>query len=162
RCFWCSPPVIKVGARATYRSIWTSTPGSGYTGTGIRMRAARDPVAGAGRAHRGAKEGTMIRSLGHWSLAVAAVLALGGAPGPAQADGPPTAVRLTGLRTWASPTGPRVVFDFSAEVQPVAPDSGSARQLVVSVPGIPLQIADGVPTLLAVRDSVVDSVTASA
>jgi hypothetical protein len=43
-------------------------------------------------------------------------------------------VQLTGMRTWVSPAGTRIVLEFSAEVVPVAPDSGAGPQLVVAVP----------------------------
>lgn len=68
---------------------------------------------------------------------------------------------LTALRSWSSPTGTRVVFDFSVPVSPVAPDSGRSRSVVVSVPGEPLARAEGVPAVLRVRDGLVDSVAAA-
>ena len=55
--------------------------------------------------------------------------------------GPPRRRRgvfLTGLSSWSAPATTRVVFDFSAPVTPVAPDSGRSCALVVSVPGQPL------------------------
>jgi N-acetylmuramoyl-L-alanine amidase len=67
-------------------------------------------------------------------------------------------VFLTGLRSWSAPASTRVVFDFSAPVTPVAPDSGSSRSLVVSLPDQPLARSAGVPEVLAVRDGLVDSV----
>jgi len=71
----------------------------------------------------------------------------------AQAATTPTA--LTGLRSWASPTGTRIVLDFSVPVVPVAPDSGSAAQLVVAVPAPGLTVDAGVPPILEVGDSAV-------
>ena len=79
--------------------------------------------------------------------------------GAAVADAP--APVLTGLRSWSSPTGCRVVLDFSDMVTCVMPDSGLAGALVVSVPGPPLARAAGVPDRLVVRDGAVDSVTVS-
>ncbi|MBI5711091.1 MAG: N-acetylmuramoyl-L-alanine amidase [Candidatus Eisenbacteria bacterium] len=68
---------------------------------------------------------------------------------------------LTAMRSWSSPTGTRVVLDFSVPVSPVAPDSGRSRSVVVSVPGEPLARAEGVPAVLGVRDGLVDSVEAA-
>ena len=85
--------------------------------------------------------------------AVAAILA----PLAVHADGPATPV-LGGVRSWAAASGTRLVFDFSTAVVPVCPDSGSSLQLVVSVPTPGLTPADGVPMVLAVRDSAIDSV----
>jgi N-acetylmuramoyl-L-alanine amidase len=76
---------------------------------------------------------------------------------PAEPIGP---VQLTGMRTWVSPAGTRVVFEFSAEVVPVAPDSGVGPQLVVAVPVPGLTAAPGVPASLSVNDSAVTSVQA--
>jgi N-acetylmuramoyl-L-alanine amidase len=88
-----------------------------------------------------------------------AVLASAGTASMSAADGPSSAaVSLTAVRSWASPAGTRVVFDFSGEVIPVAPDSGDSREVVVAVPGAPVVRADAVPATLTVRDSVVDSV----
>lgn len=92
-------------------------------------------------------------------LLLAGMLAL--APAAlSRADGPPTGsgVSLMGVRSWNSPSGTRLVFDWSREVTPVAPDSGRTRQLVVSVPGGPVILADSVQTRMALRDGVVDSV----
>jgi N-acetylmuramoyl-L-alanine amidase len=74
------------------------------------------------------------------------------------AAGPADATVLTGLRTWSAPTATRVVFDFSAPVAPVAPDSGVANALVVSVPGEALRRGQDVPAVVPVRDGLVDSV----
>jgi N-acetylmuramoyl-L-alanine amidase len=97
------------------------------------------------------------------ALALAlAVSATALAPGGAHAQGTPAGsagpVQLTGMRAWASPAGTRVVFEFSAEVVPVAPDSGSGPQLVVAVPVPGIAAAAGVPASLAVNDSAVTSV----
>ena len=62
------------------------------------------------------------------------------------------------MRTWSSPSGTRVVLDFSAEVVPVAPDSGAGSQLVVAVPMPGITAAAGVPGSLAVSDSAVQRV----
>ncbi|HEY6195889.1 MAG TPA: N-acetylmuramoyl-L-alanine amidase [Candidatus Eisenbacteria bacterium] len=85
----------------------------------------------------------------------AATLAASPAPALAQAG---AAVRLTGMHTWSSPGGTRVVFEFSAEVVPVAPDSGTGSQLVVAVPAPGITAAEGVPASLAVSDSAVERV----
>jgi N-acetylmuramoyl-L-alanine amidase len=98
--------------------------------------------------------------------AIALLLAIGAAgaaqaveaAGAAGAAAFPPATLLSGLRSWSAPTGTRVVFDFSAQVTHVAPDSGFARALVVTVPGEPLERAAGVPAVLPVRDGLVDSV----
>ena len=78
----------------------------------------------------------------------------------ARADGPPAGagMSLMGVRSWASPTSTRIVFDWSREVTPVAPDSGRTAQLVVSVPGGPVILADSVQTRMRLGDGVVDSV----
>lgn len=91
------------------------------------------------------------------SLAVVTALI---APIVVRADAPATPV-LGGVRSWASATGTRLVFDFSTAVTPVAPDSGETRQLVVSVPVPGLTPGEGVPMSLVVRDSSVDSVRVS-
>jgi N-acetylmuramoyl-L-alanine amidase len=65
---------------------------------------------------------------------------------------------LTAVRSWPSPLTTRIVFDFTAEVNPVAPDSGRARQLVVSLPGAGVTFADSVSPRLVVKDGAVDSV----
>ncbi len=86
------------------------------------------------------------------ALAGAHAFASAGSPGP-----PPAA--LTALRSWSAPANTRVVFDFSVDVTPIAPDSGFSRELVIAIPGEPLARAAGAPALLQVRDGVVDSVT---
>jgi N-acetylmuramoyl-L-alanine amidase len=94
------------------------------------------------------------RGLVSWSLLVLA-LAAGATSATAQTS-------LMAVRSWSAPTSTRIVFDFSAPVTPVAPDSGRARGLVVSVPGEPIVPAAGVPMMLGVRDGLVDSVEVSA
>ncbi len=92
---------------------------------------------------------------------LAAVVAMvAGGPDAARAQAapvtsPPGAVQLTGMRTWASPGGTRVVFEFNTKVTPVAPDSGVGPQLVVAVPMLGLTAAAGVPGSLSVNDSTV-------
>lgn len=65
------------------------------------------------------------------------------------------ATQLSGLRSWASPSGTRIVLDFSEPVAPVAPDSGTSAQLVVAVPAPGLTVDAGVPSILEVGDSAV-------
>jgi N-acetylmuramoyl-L-alanine amidase len=74
---------------------------------------------------------------------------------PAEPTGP---VQFMGMRTWVSPAGTRIVLEFSAEVVPVAPDSGGGPQLVVAVPVPGIAAAPGVPAALTVNDSAVTSV----
>jgi N-acetylmuramoyl-L-alanine amidase len=69
-----------------------------------------------------------------------------------------SATTLLGMRCWSAPANTRVVFDFSAPVTIAGPDSGKSARLVLSLPGETLTLAPGVPTLLGVRDSAVDSV----
>lgn len=92
-------------------------------------------------------------------LLILGLLLVLGAPA-AWGDGPPAGagVSLMGIRTWASPTGTRVVFDWSRDVVPVAPDSGRTRQLVVSVPAGPVILADSVLSRLVLRDGAIDSI----
>jgi len=90
-------------------------------------------------------------------VACAALFALV-APSRARADAP-AATQLSAVRSWSSPTSTRIVLDFTRPVTPVVPDSGFTRELVLSVPGPALSIAGSVPSLLRVRDSVVDSVS---
>ncbi|HYM79797.1 MAG TPA: N-acetylmuramoyl-L-alanine amidase [Candidatus Limnocylindria bacterium] len=97
----------------------------------------------------------MAALLGTW--AVAALI------GAATVRGAPSApVTLTGMRSWSSPAGTRIVFDFSAAVAHVAPDSGVSSNVQLSLPGEPIARAEGVPAMLGVRDGVVDSVTIDA
>jgi len=89
----------------------------------------------------------------------AGVLLLGLGPSPeASAQRPPLTV--TAIRSWSSPTGTRVVIDFSAVTAYVAPDSGVSRVLLVTVPGEPVARAAGVPPSLVVKDGVIDSLVA--
>lgn len=94
------------------------------------------------------------------SAALLALLLVPAIPSPSGADGPPggRGMSLMGVRSWNSPSGTRLVFDWSREVTPVAPDSGRTKQLVVSVPGGPVILADSVHTRMPVKDGVVDSV----
>ncbi len=95
----------------------------------------------------------ILRGIRPALAALALVLCAGGA----RADGvvPPS---VTSVRSWSAPANTRVVFDFSEPVEAVMPDSGTAARIVISVPRAGLVPAAGVPALLAVRDSVVDSV----
>jgi len=74
-----------------------------------------------------------------------------------QADGPvpPT---LSAVRSWTAPATTRIVFDFSQSVQPVMPDSGNGSLIVISVPEAGIVPGPDLPLVLAVGDSVVDSV----
>jgi N-acetylmuramoyl-L-alanine amidase len=102
-----------------------------------------------------------LRSEGRLKLgpaAAAAALLLAAAAGAATAD----PVTLTGARSWSAPANTRVVFDFSSDVTPVAPDSGVTHELAVSVPGVAVVRADSVPALVKVGDGVVDSVAIEA
>lgn len=67
-------------------------------------------------------------------------------------------VQLTGMRTWTSPGGTRVVFDFNAPVTFVAPESGTSAQLVVAVPTPGITAAAGVPNELGLADSAISAV----
>jgi N-acetylmuramoyl-L-alanine amidase len=88
-------------------------------------------------------------------LTLLAILGLAAAPGAARAQTPAT---LTGIRSWSSPTSTRVVMNFSRTVAHVAPDSGRSRSVRVAIPGEPVALGAGVPTVLRVGDGVVDSV----
>ena len=72
--------------------------------------------------------------------------------------GPPGVTTLTGLRSWSAPSNTRIVLAFSATVTPVAPDSGRSRELVIAFPGEILPRAADVPSMLAVKDGLIDSV----
>jgi N-acetylmuramoyl-L-alanine amidase len=65
--------------------------------------------------------------------------------------------KLTGVRVWPSPTGTRITFEFSSVVAHVAPDSGAARTVIVTVPE-PTTRAANVPEVVRVGDGLVDSV----
>jgi len=67
-------------------------------------------------------------------------------------------VSITSVRSWGAPTNTRIVLDLSAIVTPVMPDSGVGRQLMMTLPGTPIVLPDSVPSVLRVRDGVVDSV----
>jgi N-acetylmuramoyl-L-alanine amidase len=82
-----------------------------------------------------------------------ALIPAAGARGEARA-----AVVITGLRSWPSPTGSRVVFDLSDPVIPVSPDSGASRELVIALPGESVSRATTVPLSLHLTDGFVDSV----
>lgn len=69
-------------------------------------------------------------------------------------------VQLTGMRTWPSPGGTRIVLAFNAPVTTVAPDSGTGPQLVVAVPMPGIAAGPGVPTSIAAGDSAVTRVEA--
>jgi len=75
------------------------------------------------------------------------------APGPAA-----TGIVLTGVRAFSGPENTRIVFEFSRPTALVAPDSGTARQVTLSLPGEAVARAAQVPAVLRVRDGVVDSV----
>ena len=100
---------------------------------------------------------TLIRGFAG-SVALVAALGMSAAPASAQTGAPP--VSLTGIRSWSSPTGTRVVMEFSRTVAHVGPDSGQSRRVLVSVPGEPVAVAPGVVTSLRPNDGVVDSVIA--
>jgi N-acetylmuramoyl-L-alanine amidase len=70
----------------------------------------------------------------------------------------PSGTTVSGLRAWSAPSNTRLVLDFTAEVTPVAPDSGEAASLVVSIPTPALAMGPEVPAMLSVADGTVDSV----
>ncbi len=80
------------------------------------------------------------------------------APATPPIAAPPGTILLSAVRSWSAPTNTRVVFDFTAAVSPVAPDSGSSGALQITVAGEPLAQAPGVPTAWRVGDGVIDSV----
>jgi N-acetylmuramoyl-L-alanine amidase len=67
-------------------------------------------------------------------------------------------ITLTGMRFWSAPVNTRVVLDFSSVASVVTPDSGHARQLVVSIPADAVSRAASVPEVLTVGDGVVEVV----
>ncbi len=81
------------------------------------------------------------------------VTPIGGSPSAAGS------ITLTGLRSWSAPTSTRVVFDFSGQVSPVAPDSGVTNRLAITLPGEPIARGANVPALLRVLDGAIDSVS---
>jgi N-acetylmuramoyl-L-alanine amidase len=86
-----------------------------------------------------------------------ATAALIGGPGRAVAQSQPAPVSVTAVRSWPSPTGTRILIEFTRAVAHVAPDSGVSRHVIVTVPGEPVARAAGVPDVLPVGDGVVDS-----
>jgi len=91
------------------------------------------------------------------------MLLLAATPSHGRAAPSPSAyVTVGAVRSWSSPTSTRIVIDFSRTVAPVAPDSGAAAKLAVTVPGESVVLAAGVPSLLRVGDGVVDSLVTSA
>lgn len=117
----------------------------------------KPPEAREGRPIRVHNFTTSLRSI----LIASAVLALPGA-GTAMAQtvaaAPSGRPMLSAMRSWSSPTSTRVVFDFSALVSPVAPDSGITKELVLTIPGEQLLLGSGVPRILGVHDGTVDSI----
>lgn len=93
-------------------------------------------------------------------LVLTLVSALSGMPAPSSAVSParPQGPMVTGLRAWSGPSNTRLVLDFTAEVAPVAPDSGEAPSLVVALPMPGLECGAEVPANLKVGDGAVDSV----
>ena len=67
--------------------------------------------------------------------------------------------KVTGIKVWPSPTGTRITIEFSGVVAHVAPDSGAARTVIVTVPEA-ISRAASVPEKLRVGDGLVDSVLA--
>jgi N-acetylmuramoyl-L-alanine amidase len=99
--------------------------------------------------------------MGRLSKRLASLLGLIALATSASAAVPTPPVKLTGLRSWSSPTSTRVVMEFSRAVAHVAPDSGRSPSVRVTVPGEPVALTAGVPTSLAISDGVIDSVVAS-
>jgi N-acetylmuramoyl-L-alanine amidase len=64
---------------------------------------------------------------------------------------------VTAIRSWSSPTGTRIVMEFSALVAHVAPDSGLSRNVLVTIPE-PVARGAEVQEVLRVGDGLVDSV----
>jgi len=91
---------------------------------------------------------------------IALALTLAGMALPARAVSParPRGTSVTGLRAWSAPSSTRLVLDFTSDVTPVAPDSGEATSLVVSIPTPALGKDPEVPGSLNVSDGTVDSV----
>jgi N-acetylmuramoyl-L-alanine amidase len=65
---------------------------------------------------------------------------------------------LTGAKSWSSPTATTVALSFSQAVAHVAPDSGIASSVLISVPGEAVALGPEAPTTLRVKDGVIDSV----
>jgi len=91
---------------------------------------------------------------------IALAFTLAGVALPAWAVSParPRGTSVTGLRAWSAPSSTRLVLDFTSDVTPVAPDSGEATSLVVSIPTPGLGKDPEVPASLNVSDGTVDSV----
>ena len=70
----------------------------------------------------------------------------------------PTPLVLSGARSYSGPENTRIVFELSRATAFVAPDSGDSQQLTLAIPGEAVARSAGVPTVLQVRDGVVDSV----
>jgi N-acetylmuramoyl-L-alanine amidase len=91
------------------------------------------------------------------------LLALLAVPTHGRADEPvlaaPTGTVLTGVRFFPGPTTTRFVFSFSRTVAYVAPDSGTANQVRITIPGEPVARGADVPLRLTPNDGVVDSVS---
>ena len=79
-------------------------------------------------------------------------------PAPGTTAATASAVTLTSARSWTAPASTRIVFDFSAPVTPVMPDSGITNQMVVSIPGEPVGRVASVPAVVRVGDGTIDSV----
>ena len=73
-----------------------------------------------------------------------------------------TTATVTGVRSYTGPTATRVVVEFSRPVAHVAPDSGLANRVMMSVPGEPVALGNGLATRIGVNDGVVDSVVVTA
>lgn len=80
------------------------------------------------------------------------------APTTAATAATASAVTLTSARSWTAPASTRIVFDFSAPVTTVMPDSGVTNQMVVSIPGEAIGRAASVPSVVRVGDGTIDSV----
>src|SRR5262245_30624214 len=108
-------------------------------------------------------QGRMMRTLKHAILAlVIAAPSTGAAVAWAETSSGPgstPAARavITGVKSWSSPTGTRVVIEFSALVAHVAPDAGASNSVQVTIPE-PVTRAAEVPEALRVEDGLVDSV----
>ena len=68
---------------------------------------------------------------------------------------------LIGAKSWSSPTATTVALSFSQAVAHVAPDSGVASSVWISVPGEAVALGPGAPSTLRVNDGVIDSVVAT-
>ncbi len=127
--------------------------------TPAHARLAAPAVSLAGAPARFGRTGAVLLTRVVRGAALLAATAVLSGARPAAADGPPRGgLTLSAVRSWSAPANTRVVFDFTGEVTPVAPDSGVSREVVISVPGEPLLRGAGVPATLAVTDGVVDSV----